>query len=89
MAFTQPSRVWWNTSAPGAGTNQLEDATPSATTPASANEDTGIEGTEQDRLFRCERSGFTVPFSETVIDPVSGHRVWYKFADTAKPEGSI
>lgn len=79
MAFTQGTRVWWDTSKPGAGTAKLDDATV-PTTP-DAGDDSGIVGLHQDKQVECDRSGFVVPASDTVIDPVSGHRVLARFAD--------
>ena len=85
MAFTQSTRVWWDSAKPGAGTSQLKDATPSAGTPSSPSEDTGTEGLRRGRLVVCARSGFVVPLSETVLDPNTGARVWNRFADKQDP----
>lgn len=85
MTFSQPSRIWWDSSQPGAGTDALSDATPSAGPPASTDEDTGIVGRSQDKRVICARSGFSVPYSETVIDPITGNRVWARFADKEDP----
>lgn len=81
MAFTQNSRIWWDTSKPGSGTSQLQDSTPSPATPASPDEDTGIVGVTKGPLARCERSQFVVPVSELVTDPITGRRVWFRFVD--------
>lgn len=80
MAFTLTSRVWWDNTQPGQGTTYLLDAE----TPANASTDnsTGFIGLEQGPMVVCARSGFEVPFSETVLDAVTGARVWAKFADS-------
>lgn len=86
MAFTQASRVWWTTTDPGASTAFLVDATPDPALPASDDSDTGAEERpNKGRWFVCERSGFTVPFVETVIDPNTGSRVWHRFVDPPDP----
>lgn len=84
MAFSQSDRVWWDTSQPGASTSELEDATPTAGTPE-ADEDSGTTGERKGVRVVCARSGFSVPESETVIDPISGQRVWSSFVDKVHP----
>ena len=86
MAFSQTARVWWDPAQPGAGTGALVDATPDAATPSSPDNDTGVAGRPGvGKWFICERSGFGVPFSETIIDPNSGRRVWRRFVDPLAP----
>jgi hypothetical protein len=84
MSFSQSSRVWWDSNAPGAGTASLNDADV-AGTPAAA-EDSGTVGVHKGQLTTCERSGFTVPLSETVIDPNTGRRVFWRFKDPPAPD---
>jgi hypothetical protein len=87
MSFTQTDRVWWDTAKPGSGTSKLEDAkTP--TTPT-ADEDSGTTGRHGGKLWKCARSGFTVPFIETVLDVVKGVRVWFRFADKPAPTSEM
>lgn len=72
------SRVWWDSSKPGAGTAFLYDATPAANT----DNDTGWTGRiRADTWVTCARSGFNVPFSETIVDPNTGFRVWRRYVD--------
>jgi len=79
LPFTKTTRVWWPTTAPGAGTANLLDAEVNST--AANDNASGTVGLESGKMVVCARSGFEVPFSETVIDPISGSRVWAKFAD--------
>lgn len=73
--------IWWDTTKPGAGTANLTDAE----TPKNSDNSSGVVGRHRDILWVCERSGFIVPFDETVLDPVSGRRVWFRFADEEVP----
>lgn len=79
MSFTKSSRVWWNTTKPGAGTAYLSDADVPGT-PDEAD-DSGIAGWEKDQLIVCSRSGFVVPLSEAIEDPYTGKLVWRTFVD--------
>lgn len=68
---------WWDTSKPGRGTASYSDAVP----PKNSDDSSGVVGQHRDILFVCERSGFLVPYDETVIDPLTGRRVWKRFVD--------
>lgn len=78
MTFTNTSRVWWNTANPGSGTAFLSDASPAENT----DNDTGWTGRIRGDIWViCARSGFGVPFSDSIIDPNTGQRVWRRFVD--------
>lgn len=76
------SRIWWDSSAPGAGVAQLYDAIPAA----NPDNDTGVTGRiRADTWVTCARSGFNVPFSDTVIDVNNGLRVYWRYQDRPAP----
>jgi len=84
MAFTQNNRIWWDTSRPGSSTIGLFDADV-PTTPDTAD-DSGITGSHYEEPWvLCERSGFAIPLSQTVIDPNTRKRVWVYFVDKPEP----
>ena len=79
MAFTQSSRIWWDTTQPGASTSELEDSAVNST--AATDNASGTVGLEQGRMIICARSGFEIPLTEAVQDPVTGNLVWNRFVD--------
>ena len=81
MAFAGSSRVWWDSTQPGRGTENLTDSTLGITAPPE-DSSAGITGRYEDKLVICARSGFDVPENETVVDPLTGNRVWNRFVDT-------
>ena len=85
MGFTQTTRVWWNTTQPGASTSELTDAD-NPTTPPTDDTCSGVVGVSApEGMGVCERSGWEFPLSQMTQDPNTGRMVGNRFVDPPAP----